>query len=890
MEAFVDGTERIFTLGITAHVDAGKTTLSEAMLYTAGAIKSAGRVDHGDAFLDTEQVEKARGITVFSKMARLTWAGEQWILLDTPGHVDFGAEAERAMSVMDAAVLVISGTDGVQPHTRTILKLLAHYAVPVFIFVNKMDLPGADRDKVLTDLNAACGGGCADFSGAADHENTWLEEVATSSEEMLNAYLETGDIPGVAIARSIYERKCFPVWFGSALRMEGVRAFMDGIARYLALFPRNDEVEKNVLPGVGDSSFGAKVFKISRDPQGTRLTWLRVLSGTLQAKSVIETGGESGKVDQIRLYSGDKFAQVQTAGRGEVCAVTGLQKTRPGMGLGSTPDEAEPVLQPVETRTLVLPEGADALDVYRKLGPLADTFPEMHLAWNQKSRTITARLMGSVQTEIFTRAVEDGLGIRIAFGPPRVIYKETVTKSVEGVGHFEPLRHYAEVHLLIEPGDPESGIQVTSALSTDRLSLNWQKQILSVVSENEHTGVLTGSSLTDVRITLVAGKASVKHTEGGDFREASLRAVRQGLMETECALLEPVYSFALEVPEELVGRAMKDLSDRSAAGNTQEYTERGGRRFAVLTGTIPALEAHGYSDEVRAYTRGEGDFSLAFAGYRPCHNAEEVIASIGYDAEADTEHPASSVFCAHGAGVIVPWELVPEYMHLPYATAVMGADREAVADEALYEGAEGFRAPRGSERGEDSGGIDSEFLSIFKREFGADSEEAVRENERKRMQAGQPGRRKAAQGTEKKPVRTKPDTRGAFLIVDGYNVIHAWPYLAQLFSENMDAARGKLVDLLENYHGTSGIPIAVVFDAWKVKGNLYGSHAERNGVEVIYTRENETADSRIERMVHELGGKYKITVATSDGLEQLTVLRLGALRMSARELMEEITG
>ncbi|MGN0255956.1 MAG: NYN domain-containing protein [Chordicoccus sp.] len=865
-------------LGIAAHVDAGKTTLAEAMLYLSGTIRKAGRVDHGDAFLDTDRTEKERGITIFSKIARLMWNERKLVLLDTPGHVDFSAEMERTLQVMDAAVLVISGTDGVQSHTRTLWRLLKHYGVPVFIFVNKMDLGGADREKVLEGLKEELDRSCVDFTaspaGTAEH-GTWAENVATGNEALLDEYLGSGDVKDTDVAKAIADRQLFPVWFGSALRMEGVRELIDGICRFS---------REKAWP----DRFAARVYKISRDGQGMRLTWLKLTGGSLRVRDSVRIGDSEEKADQLRLYSGEKYETAELVRAGDICAVAGLDGTRPGDCLGAERGESEPLLEPVETCELVLPPDADARDIYRRMLPYEEEYPELHIVWDEAHEAIRVQLMGDVQTDIFAHMIEDDLGIRVSFGPGRVIYKETVAQAVEGVGHFEPLRHYAEVHVLIEPGDPGSGVQVFTKCPTDVLAHHWQQLVMSHVLERDYPGVLTGSALTDVRITLLAGRASVKHTEGGDFREATGRAIRQGLMSTECVLLEPVYSFFMEVPEDAVGRALTDLAAMGAKTEPPAFRESAAGRTAVLKGDVPASETAGYAAVLRSYTRGEGTCTFIYKDYEPCHNAEEVIRSIGYDAERDTANPCSSVFCSHGAGFIVPWNKVREYMHVPAAWA--GDEPE---DSFYDDGTDVFGAENGFGRGirvkkDVLPEEDEEYLAIYQREFGGRSETEVRERERGRSSSLK-RRTEVRQKLDKhgQPIYPKKDEKKPYLIIDGYNMIYAWPELRALFEKNMDAARGKLVDILDNYRGYLGIRMTVVFDAWKMKGGR-GSREERNGLEILYTEENETADSRIERMVHELTGKYHITVATSDGLEQLTVMRLGALRMSARELQEDI--
>ncbi len=850
-----------FVMGILAHVDAGKTTLTEGLLYQTGQIRTLGRVDHGDAFLDTDAMEKERGITIFSKQARLQTEDAEITILDTPGHVDFSAEMERTLSVLDCAVLVISGTDGVQSHTRTLWRLLAHYKIPTFLFINKMDLPGADRARVAERLAAEFSEGCLDLAEADE------EEISLCDEKLLNEYLETGSISDEAITDAVADRKLFPCIYGSALHLDQVDRLLQTLIRYN---------RKKSWP----REFGARVYKIGRDASGMRLTYMKITGGVLRAKDSVSYGEGGGKADQIRLYSGEKYTLAQEVQAGEICAVAGLPDTVPGQGLGAEPQGGAPLLEPVLTYEVILPREVSALGMYRQLKNLEEEDPELHLVWDDASKAIHIQLMGPVQTEILTRMIRDRFDTEVTFGPGRIVYKETIARPVEAVGHFEPLRHYAEVHFLMEPGDPGSGIVTASTVGEDVMELRWQRLALSHVLECEHPGVLTGSALTDVKITLVAGRAHLKHTEGGDFRQAVYRAIRQGLMSTESVLLEPVFSFLLKVPQEGVGRALTDLTAMHAKYQPPEFGEDAVSAFAEIKGTAALSAIGSYADEVRSYTGGNGSLSLSFFGYAPCEQAEEVIARIGYDPEADTAHPSYSVFCAHGAGFPVPWYEVPAYAHLP-----MLADALQEEENAGYD-AEGIsvRQPETKSSEEE----DAAFFEVYRREFGDPNEKRERESRRK---WSRPKSSEVSSRTkyDKKgaPIYPKADNRSRFLIVDGYNVIFAWEELHALADRNIDAARDALLEKLSSYQGYLGMQIAVVFDAYKRKPNP-GWQCKYDNLEVIFTKEDETADAYIERRVHDEIGQKLITVATSDGLEQLTVMRLGALRMSSRELEADV--
>ena len=853
------GNEKHICTGLFAHVDAGKTTLSEAMLYQSGALRRLGRVDHQDAFLDTDHMERERGITIFSKQAELSLPWGTMTLLDTPGHVDFSTEAERTLRVLDCAILVISGTDGVQAHTRTLWRLLERYGVPVFIFVNKMDLAGAKRGALLADLKRSLDDACVDLT--TPH---WAEEAAVCDEAVLERYLETGEVSDRNVAALVAERKLFLCFFGSALKVEGVDAFLEGLSRF-ASAPRYPE------------EFGARVFKIARDPQGNRLTYLKVTGGTLRVKDLLtnqrpdnsEECSWTEKADQLRVYSGAKFHTVEEAPAGTVCAVTGLSHTRPGDGLGFEADWEGPVLEPVLTYQVGLTDGTDPYTALGRLRQLEEEDPQLHLLWNEGTREIHMQLMGEVQLEILQRLIQERFGMEVAFGSGTICYRETIAAPVIGIGHFEPLRHYAEVHLRREPGERGSGLHFASACPTDVLDLNWQRLVLTHLAEREHPGVLTGSPITDMKITLLTGRAHDKHTEGGDFRQATYRAVRQGLMQAESVLLEPWYEFRLELPAEQVGRAMSDLQRMN--GETAP-PELDGGGTAVLTGAAPVGAMQGYAREVAAYTRGQGRLLCQPGGYRPCAGAEEVIAAAGYDPERDVENPADSVFCAHGGGYSVPWDQVRAAAHLESGLALDTPEEEDPEEP----------APR--ERRSYAGTLeqDEELRAIFERTYGPVKRRAfVPPREPKRPVAEGAARtiREQASGPE-------------YLLVDGYNIIFAWDELKAIARENLDAARKALCDLLCNYQGFQKCEVIAVFDAYKVKGGQ-GSVEKYHNIHVVYTKEAETADAYIERATYEIGRKHRVKVATSDGPEQLIILGHGALRLSAsafRQEMEHVQG
>ena len=844
-------------VGILAHVDAGKTTLSEGMLYVSGAVRKLGRVDHQNAFLDTDALERQRGITIFSKQAVFTLPTVEVTLLDTPGHVDFSSEMERTLQVLDCAILVISGTDGVQGHTQTLWKLLERYHIPTLLFVNKMDLDGADRAGCLAQLRERLHDGCVDFTQEREGE-TLQEQVAMCEEATLERYLETGTVEDGDIRRLIRERRLFPCWFGSALRLEGVEAFLEGLERYAPIpdYP---------------ADFGAQVYKIGRDAQGGRLTYLKVTGGSLKVKDLLSGGtGDAGgeapweeKADQIRIYSGERFQTTDRAEAGTVCAVTGLTHTRAGESLGSARPMQLPMLEPVLTYRLNLPEGADPHTALRRLRELEEEDPQLHILWNESLREIHLQLMGEVQLEILRAIIEERFGLSVTFDTGSILYKETIAAPVEGVGHFEPLRHYAEVHLLLEPGPRGSGMCFATACSEDMLDRNWQRLVLTHLAERVHLGVLTGSPITDMKITLVAGRSHAKHTEGGDFRQATYRAVRQGLMEAESILLEPWYDVRLEVPAAQVGRAMSDLQRR---GGTMEPPETVGE-YAVLTGRAPVAGMRDYAAEVAAYTRGQGRLFCTLSGYEPCHNAQQVVEEIGYDPERDVEHTPDSVFCTHGAGYVVKWDQVKAQMHVE--SGLMLREEEPEISESQ---------PRREARYTGSLAEDAELQAIYERTYGKVERDAFR------PQPKAPAR--TSLDESRYNVRTQ--NRGPeYLLVDGYNIIHAWDELKELARADLSAARKALMDILSNYQGFRKCEVIVVFDAYKVKGNP-GSVSKYHNIHVVYTKEAETADNYIEKVTYELGRKYRVRVATSDGVEQLIILGHGALRVSARMFRMEI--
>ena len=836
------------TIGMLAQVDSGKTTLTEAMLYRSGALRKLGRVDHGDAFLDTDALERERGITIFAKQARIQWGTLSLTLLDTPGHVDFSAETERAVQVLDYAVLLVSGADGVQGHTETLWKLLERHNVPTFLFINKMDQPDTDRDKLLAQLRDRLSDGCADFSAPREE---LLEQAALCDEALMERYLETGELDDSDLSALIVERKLFPCFFGSALKMDGVDELLDGLERY-ALEPDWPE------------GFAARVFKIGRDEKGERLTWLKVTGGVLKVRDTVEGPDWAEKATQLRLYSGVKFTPAEEAPAGTVCAVAGLTRTRTGQGLGGEEDWAGPELEPVLAYQVFPPEGGDVHTLLDKLRILEEEDPQLRVSWEERTGAVQVRLMGEVQLEVLSRLLERRFGLRASFGPGSIIYLETITAPAEGVGHFEPLRHYAEVHLLLEPLERGAGLVLDTACSEDVLDRNWQRLILTHLMEKTHLGVLTGSPVTDMKLTLLTGRAHLKHTEGGDFRQATYRAVRQGLMGAESVLLEPWYSFRLEVPANCVGRAMTDLQRMGGSFDPPE----GAGETVVLTGSVPVSETGGYWTEVAAYTGGRGRFSCTVEGYRPCHNADAVIAELGYDPERDVDNPSASVFCAHGAGFNVPWNEVRAHMHLDSGWRPEG---ERPAREA---------APvrRETMSYESRAALDMELESIFERAYGPVKPQAFRP-----VQKSAPPKPKPWKGLK---VRDGDDD----LLVDGDNIINAWDELRTLSRQDLDGARQRLIDRLRNYQGWKKCKVIVVFDAYKVKGNP-GSVERAGEVYVVYTKEAETADMYIEKTTYALAKErreHRVRVATSDGMEQMIILGHGAVRMSAAELEFEV--
>ena len=847
---FITGAENAMkrvVLGILAHVDAGKTTLSEAMLYCSGNIKKLGRVDHQDAFLDTNALERERGITIFSKQAQIDLPQTRFTLLDTPGHVDFSGEMERTLQVLDYAVLVISGTDGVQSHTQTVWKLLRRYHVPTFLFVNKMDLAGADRQQVIDQLKRQLGDGCVPFDGSLEPD-AFAEALAMQNEEAMNAYLEEGEVPEKVVASMIAKEQVFPCLFGAALKLQGVDELLQMLETYTQMPDWPTE-------------FAARVYKIARDPQGNRLTYLKVTGGKLRVKDLLNGEDQKTqeawreKVDQIRLYSGAKFITLEEAPAGTICAVTGLSKTWAGQGLGKETQGQMPVLEPVQTCQLKLPEGCDAHAALMKLSQLEEEDPQLHIVWNERLAEIQLQMMGEVQLDVLKRVIWERFGLAVGFGPGNIVYRETIAEPVVGIGHFEPLRHYAEVQLYMEPLPRGSGVQIATCCSEDMLDKNWQRLILTHLQEKEHLGVLTASPITDVRITLVAGRAHQKHTEGGDFRQATYRAVRQGLMETDSILLEPWYEFRMELPADSVGRAMSDVQ---RMGGSFEPPELNGD-LAVLTGTAPVAEMRGYTMELTGYTRGKGRLACTLSGYMPCHDAPAVIEAIGYDAERDTENPVDSVFCAHGAGYTVKWNEVPQYAHIQ-----INLRKDVPQPQETPRQLQTRTAPLTSLE------EDAELAAIFERTYGPVKN------------------RNLFRSVVEKPVEYQYKDMGPeYLLVDGYNIIFAWDELKELAKTSLEAARQALADILCNYQGFKKNVVILVFDAYKVRHGK-GEVSRYHNIHVVYTKEAETADMYIEKVTYQIGKERRVRVATSDGTEQLIILGHGALRVSARAFKEEI--
>ena len=899
--------DRYINIGIVAHVDAGKTTLSESMLYHAGAIRKLGRVDHKDAFLDTDQMERERGITIFSKQAVFRWKDRTITLLDTPGHVDFSAEMERVLQVLDCAVLVVSGADGVQGHTQTLWKLLKRYHIPTFLFVNKMDQEGTDGEKLLKELRKRFGENVVPFVDIMTESDCpggkvflhakegAVEELAVCEDDMMEEYLEEGRVSLDKVQKAVADRQVFPCYFGSALHSQGVEELLDGLDLYM---------KDKTYP----AEFGAKVYKIARDNQGNRLTYLKVTGGRLKVKDVVE--GLNEKVNQIRIYSGEKFEAVQEVEAGRVCAVTGLENTRPGQGIGAEEESDLPVLEPVLTYQILLPDDCDVHKMLLNLKILEEEEPELHIVWEEQTSEIHVQLMGDVQIEILQRMIKERFGVLVEFGEGSIVYKETITAPVEGVGHFEPLRHYAEVHLLLEPGEPGSGLQFFTACSEDVLDRNWQRLIQTHLEEREHPGVLTGSPITDMQITLITGRAHLKHTEGGDFRQATYRAVRQGLKKAKSVLLEPYYEFRLEIPGDMIGRAMTDIQKMNGTFQQPEADEDD---MMVLKGSAPVSMMRDYQTQVTSYTKGRGRLFCSLKGYAPCQNQDEIVEEFGYDSERDLDNPTGSVFCAHGAGFVVPWYEVEEYMHLDtgimaefeddlseedWEDAASGSGNPASGDDTAQSArnsacsgagstgtarntsgsgshaGSGYQPPESAYRG--SYEDDKELQAIFERTFGPVKRDRVSSYKKVVSALSYSGSSSSAKKDQEE-----------YLLVDGYNIIFAWPELKELADADVRAAQTKLMDILSNYQGYKKCTLILVFDAYKVEGHQEEVLTYHN-IHVVYTKEAETADQYIEKTVHKIGRQHQVTVATSDGLEQIIIMGQGANRISARGLKEEI--
>lgn len=866
-----DKMQKHICTALLAHVDAGKTTLAEAILYLTGGIRKLGRVDHQDAFLDNFAMERARGITIFSKQAEVMLDDMEMTLIDTPGHVDFSAEMERTLQILDYAVLLISGADGVQSHVETLWRLLKKYEIPTFLFINKMDQPGTDRTSLLLELQKKLDEHCIDFSAAGDPltDGETAEAIALCEESLLEQYLETGEIRKEDAARMIARRKIFPCYFGSALKLQGVQELLDALREY--------SVQKEY-----PEKFAARVYKISRDEQGNRLTHMKIMGGSLKVKAVLRGGdGDEAweeKVNQIRVCSGSSFRAVNEAQAGMVCAVTGLNHTKAGEGLGTECGVHLPVLEPVLSYQIRIPEDCDVHQTYRKFLQLEEEEPELHITWNKELGEIYAQLMGEVQTEVLKNMISERFGIAVEFGAGNIVYKETIKEPVIGIGHFEPLRHYAEVHLLMEPGEPGSGLQFETVCSEDVLDRNWQRLILTHLAEKQHIGVLTGSEITDMKITLIAGRAHLKHTEGGDFRQATYRALRQGLRSAACTLLEPVYEFRIELPLECAGRAMTDIQKMHGSFSPMEIEGEN----AVLKGTAPVVTMRGYQTELISYTKGKGRMTCSVSSYQPCHNAEEVIEARGYDPEGDLENPTGSVFCAHGAGFVVDWDLVPEYAHLD-TSGVLGQkknddDQDIVENE--YEPR--TDVPAGPTSRYDRSNLtitNDELEEIFTRTYGPIKREKSGWKKSRRIDY--------SESRELTAPAKKQEVRDEYLLVDGYNIIFSWEELNELAKVNVESARTKLMDILSNYQGYKKMNLILVFDAYRVEGGQ-GSVQKYHNIYIVYTKEAETADQYIEKTVHAIGRKYNVTVATSDALEQVIILGQGGRRMSAHDLEEEI--
>lgn len=845
-------------IGILAHVDSGKTTLSEALLYKSGSISKLGRVDHRDSFLDTFSLERDRGITIFSKQAVFKYNDTEFTLLDTPGHVDFSAETERTLQVLDYAVLVISATNGIQSHTQTLWKLLKKYNVPCFIFVNKMDLDGANKERVLSELKTKFSDGCIDFD-CTDNEE-FYESIALCDEQLLNQYYENETLKKEDIKNAIKDRKIFPCIFGSALKLTGIDAFADCISEYIK------------MPDYG-SEFAGKVYKISQD-KGQRLTFLKVTGGCLKVKEVLQShkNKNAEKINQIRIYSGDKFKTADAAEAGTICAVTGISFTQCGDGLGTDRDSPLPVLEPVLTYKLELPEHIDAHTVLTKMRILESEDPQLKVVWNERSGEIQIQLMGDIQLEILQSVIAKRFGFAVTFGKGSIIYKETIADTVEGIGHFEPLRHYAEVHLIMKPAKRDSGLVFKTQCKEDVLDKNWQRLILTHLYEKTHIGVLTGSPITDMEITLASGRAHAKHTEGGDFRQATYRAVRQGLRSAKSILLEPIYTFTLEVPTENIGRAMSDIQRMFGAFDAPETVGE----FSVIRGTAPVSTMYDYTREVMQYTHGKGKLLCTLKGYEPCHNAEEVIEKAGYDCDGDTDNPCDSVFCSHGAGYNVKWNEVKSHMHLPSALSAPKSEYISTNNAGKY-----FSSRKNADN---LFALDKELMEIFEQTYGPIKNRCTNVNQ---------GHFTFTESKEKKEksayrsVRTPKYEGPEYLLVDGYNVIFSWDNLKKLSKDNIEGARNALINILCNYQGYKKCEVILVFDAYKVKGST--REVEKiNNIHVVYTKEAETADMYIEKTTHTLAKNHKVRVVTSDALEQIIILGNGALRVSSREFLYEI--
>lgn len=839
-------------IGVLAHVDAGKTTLCEGLLYCAGVIKKLGRVDHGDAFLDTDTQERARGITIFSKQATLSLPDAEFTLLDTPGHVDFSPEMERTLQVLDYAILVISGTDGVQSHTETLWRLLERYQIPTFIFVGKMDLPNAERTELMSQLQSRLHENCVDVSEGLT--NPVLERLAMCRESLLDEYLESGKIQQAHICAAVSQRTVFPCCFGSALKLSGVAEFLDQLAQLTQ------------APAISET-FGAQVFKIARDSQGNRLTYLKITGGSLAVRTALTgTSGDgtpwTEKITDLRIYSGEKFTSIPLVLQGTVCAVTGLSHTFPGMGLGNRATGTPSVLQPVMTYRVELPEGCDAHTALSHFRQLEEEEPQLHIVWNETLQELRVQLMGEVQLEILRELVKNRFQIDVQFSKGSIIYQETIANTVEGVGHFEPLRHYAEVHLLLEPGARGSGLVFAADCREDELDRNWQRLILTHLAKKTHLGVLTGAPITDMKITLMAGRAHLKHSEGGDFREATYRAVRQGLMQAESVLLEPWYAYRLEVPMEAVGRAMNDLERIHGTFSLEESA--GG--ITVLTGSAPVSEMQDYQLEVAGYTHGRGRFSCRFDGYAPCHDQEAVVSFLQYRPEADLENTPDSVFCSHGTGTIVKWDRVKEHMHLP--SCLSPAPKETPEERSWAQRAAEYCAVVAT---------DKKLMEIFERTYGP-----IKRDIHTALQTP-----KSPDTVNKKQRPSPPPAGPEYLLVDGYNIIFAWDDLKKLAQDDLESARQQLIHRLCNYQGVRQCELILVFDAYRVKGNP-GSVERIGNISVVYTKEAETADMYIERVTHQIGTKKRVRVATSDGLIQMIILGHGALRISADGFRQEV--